>query len=509
MDNMNGESRNEGVSRNTRNQLRGPRGGRSAWIGITFLLAVLGITFAILQAGASRKNVTVPELAPPRAATPVSAPSPVELSNTFREVSKVVKSAVVLISVVERPSGEVEPGDPFGLPGQRRREGTGSGVIVTGDGYVLTNEHVVRGASRINVALNDGRRFKADVIGADKDTDLAVIKIDANDLPVAVLGDSDQVQQGDWVLALGNPFGLQQTLTAGIVSSTGRELRDSQFSRYIQTDASINPGNSGGPLVNMQGEVIGINTMILTGGGPMPGNIGIGFAIQSNIAREVYYQLARSGKVTRGYLGVYVSDLDQAMAEMVGLNANQGVLVSDVTDANSPAGKAGLQSKDVITAINGKAVKAPRELTDTVAAMPVGATARVDFIRNGQPQTVEVTIAERPAQTTARVVPDQGGQGGGIQQGRLGIEGQTVTPEMADRLKLKKRTGVFVATVVPGSPGAAGGLMHGDIIYSFGRAEITTVEELAAAVRAHQDGDTVALEIERNGQVRFVRITLD
>ncbi|HEY7913927.1 MAG TPA: trypsin-like peptidase domain-containing protein [Blastocatellia bacterium] len=509
MDNMSGENRNEDIKPNARNQFREPRGGRNAWIGITFLIAVLGIAFAILQAGPRRNNANVPDLAPPRATTPVSAPSPVELSNTFREVSRIVKPAVVLISVVERPNEEADPSSPFGLPGPRRREGTGSGVIVTSDGYILTNEHVVGGASRINVTLNDGRRFKADVIGADPDTDLAVVKIDATDLPIAVLGDSDQLQQGDWVLALGNPFGLQQTLTAGIVSSTGRELRNSQFSRYIQTDASINPGNSGGPLVNMQGEVVGINTMILTGGQMMPGNIGIGFAIQSNIAREIYYQLARSGKVTRGYLGVYVTDLDQAMAEMVGLSVNQGVFVRDVTDANSPAGKAGLQSKDVITAINGKPVKLPRELTDTVAAMPVGATARVDFIRNGEPQTVEVTIAERPAQVTAQAVPERNDQPGGIQQGRLGIEGQTVTPEMADRLKLKRQTGVFVATVVPGGPAAAAGLMHGDVIYSFGSTQVSTIEELAAAVRSHADGDSIALEIERGGQIRFITVVLD
>jgi serine protease Do len=489
------------------------RGARGGWLAITFIVAALVVTVAIIQGAYHRSSGNVPELPEPRKVA--SAPAPAELSVSFREVAKAVKPAVVYINIVETATRDQGPSDFFGFSAPkvpRRVEGAGSGFIVTEDGYILTNNHVVGNASKINVTLADGRKLKAEVVGSDPETDIAVIKIDASGLPIAVLGDSDKVEQGDWVLAIGSPFGLQQTLTAGIVSATGRELRESTYNHYIQTDASINPGNSGGPLVDMQGEVVGINTMILTGGPLSQGNIGIGFAIASNTARDVFKQLAKGGKITRGYLGVLVSDLDEAKAHAVGLKPNDGVFVAEVPDPDSPAGKAGIHQRDVITAFNGKPVKAARELTQAVADTPVGETARVDFIRDGQPQTASVKLVERPKNANARLnPPDQGeDEGGQAQQGKLGIQGRTITPELIDQMKLKLKTpsGVFVAAVQPGSPAADAGVAHGDVIHGFDRARITTLEELSQAVKSVGSGQYL-LEVERRGQTVFLTITFD
>ncbi len=485
------------------------------WLAVTLTIAAVVVIVAIIQAKNHRGGGNVPELPPSRAVSTSEQPSPVELSKSFREVVKSVKDAVVFINVVERVDERSNDDSPFGfgLPapgGPRRREGAGSGFVVTQDGYILTNNHVVNNATKINVTLADGRRFKADVVGTDTETDIAVIKIDVTGLPIAVLGESDQVQQGDWVLALGSPFGLQQTLTAGIVSATGRELRDSQFNHYIQTDASINPGNSGGPLVDMQGEVIGINTMILTGGDFSRGNIGIGFAIASNEARKVFETLVRGGRVSRGYLGVIVGELDAASASALDLEPGSGVFVSQVPDPNSPAGKAGIKGKDVITAFNGKTVKLPRELTETVAATPVGSSARVDFIRDGKKQTVTVELAERPATVNARVIPpdQEQGEGGSIVQGGLGIKAQTITPDTAERMKLKTATGVLVVSVDPGSPAADAGVRHGDVIQRIHRTEVKTVEDLAQAVKSLDKGEYL-MEVERGGQTVFIKVTFE
>jgi len=497
-------------------QVRGPDpikaggGARGLWIALTvFVIAALVIAVAVIQGAYHKNRVNVPVLPEARAASTNGAPSPAELSGSFREVAKAVKPAVVYVDVVERAEA-----DPSEL-GQRR-EGAGSGFIVTEDGYILTNNHVVGNAGKINVTLSDGRKFKATVIGKDAPTDLAVIKIDASGLPVVLLGDSNDVEQGDWVLALGSPFGLQQTLTAGIVSATGRELRDGRnqqmFSKFIQTDASINPGNSGGPLVNMKGEVIGINTMILTGGPFSQGNIGIGFAIASNAARGVFPKLVENGKVSRGYLGVLVSDLDQAHAHAVGLEPNSGVFVGDVPDPNSPAGKAGLKAKDVITAFNGKPVRAGTELTEAVASTPVGQQARVDFIRSGQPQSVTVELAERPADLSARAIPrgQSDEEGGAVQQSRLGIQARTVTPELAEQIKPKLKTpsGAWVVAVQPNRPAAEAGIQHADVIHGFDQTEIKTVEDLINIARSIQPGEYL-VEVERKGQTLFLKLTIE
>ncbi|HZM91378.1 MAG TPA: trypsin-like peptidase domain-containing protein [Blastocatellia bacterium] len=492
------------------------RGARGVWIAVTFVVAAIVVTVAIIQGAYHRSSRNVPELPESRKVATTNAPSPAELSMSFREVAKSVKPTVVYVNIVENANVDSGQSDFFGFPGSgpRRREGAGSGFIVTEDGYILTNNHVVGNANKIKVTLSDGRRFDAEVVGSDAETDIAVIKINAGRMPIAVLGDSDNLEQGDWVLAIGSPFGLQQTLTAGIVSATGRELRESTYNHYIQTDASINPGNSGGPLVNMQGEVVGINTMILTGGPMSQGNIGIGFAIASNTARDIFKKLVREGRVSRGYLGVSVTNLDEASAHAVKLEPNAGVFVREVPDPDSPAGKAGIQPKDVITAFNGKPVRAARELTDTVAATPVGESARVDFIREGRPQSVTVQLVERPKNVNAREVPQDRGEGdsegGTPQSGRLGIQGRTITPEAIDqmRLKLKVPTGVFVAAVQPGSAASDAGIMHGDVIHGVDGAAIKSVEELIQAVKALKPGDYL-IEIERNRRTMFLTVTIE
>ncbi|MFL6212970.1 MAG: trypsin-like peptidase domain-containing protein [Blastocatellia bacterium] len=497
---------------------RRPRGKRWTIVGLTLLVAGLVVIVGLLQARAHRGAGKPPELPPSLAAISNNAPSPTELSRSFREVIKSVKDAVVFIDVVETVNQGDAPEGFFGLPlpkGPQQREGAGSGFIATEDGYILTNNHVIRNANTIKVTLADRREFKAEVIGKDAATDIAVIHINASGLPVARLGNSDDVQQGDWVLALGNPFGLQQTITAGIISATGRELGASQYNKYIQTDAPINPGNSGGPLVNMQGEVIGINTLIYTGGQSVfgqGGNIGIGFAIASNAVRDVFSKLVTSGKVSRGYLGVLVGPLTEAAAHAAGLEPESAVFVSAVPDPNSPAGKAGIRAGDIITAFNGEKVRAPRELTDKVAATPVGAKARVDYIRDGQPQTATVELTERPEETTARQVqPDNDGDEdnpGGPQQGRLGVLAQTVTPELATQLKLQNQSGALVIQVAPNSPAARAGIQHGDVIHKVDRTEIKSSEELAKAISALQAGKYQVM-IERKSQIAYVDITLE
>ncbi|HLG16552.1 MAG TPA: trypsin-like peptidase domain-containing protein [Blastocatellia bacterium] len=479
-----------------------------AWIGLAILIVFATVLVLGLRARAGKSSASVPELPIAPAANADAMPSPIELSSSFREVAKAVKPAVVNINVRESVSqgSGIEDFFGFGGPdlGPRRREGTGSGMIVTPDGYVLTNAHVVENADRIEVTLSDRRTLRAKIIGTDPESDIAVIKIDGNGLPTVLLGDSDALEQGDWVLALGSPFGLQQTLTAGIVSATGRELAQSQYGKYIQTDASINPGNSGGPLVNMQGQVVGINTFIVSRSG---GSEGIGFAIASNVARRIFSELAKNGKITRGYLGVAVVPLDAPTARALGLEPDSGVLVRDVS-GNTPAAKAGLRSGDVITSFDGTKVKAPRELTDAVAATPVGKSVNVEFFRDGQPQSETIEIAERPPNLrAANIEPERGGNE--AHASRLGITAQTVTPETSERMQLKIASGAFVTSVRPGSPAAEAGIKHGDTIHRVDRTEVKRIEDLLAAEKSLKDGDEIAVQVERNGRMTFVVVTIE
>jgi serine protease Do len=327
--------------------------------------------------------------------------SPAELSRVFINVAKRVKPAVVHITIgagVRRQTNfnepdESTPSDPPSAPlpspiqSPYARRGTGSGVIVSPDGYILTNNHVAGAAADIRVRIYDGREFNARRIGVDAETDLALIKIEARNLPHAKLGDSSRLEQGEWVIALGSPFGLEQTMTVGIVSATGRQFGGT-YDNYIQTDASINPGNSGGPLINMEGEVIGINTMIYSRSG---GSEGIGFSVPSNTARSVQQQLLRSGRVTRGYLGVTLQDSS---------TAGSGAMVAEVSNGG-PASKAGLRNGDQIVEFDGKPVKSTKQLTEIVAYTQAGKTVQLKFVRDGREQSGSITLTERPARSVA------------------------------------------------------------------------------------------------------------
>lgn len=438
-------------------------------------------------------------------------PSPADLSRTFINVAKQVKPAVVNIDVVEKskrsamrlPEGFPDiPGLGGGQP--RRQRGTGSGVVISSDGYILTNNHVAADADQITVKLADGREFKAKRIGTDQETDLAVIKIEAQGLAFAKLGNSDVLEQGEWVIALGSPFGLEQTMTAGIVSATGRDLPGAgQFTHFIQTDASINPGNSGGPLINMQGEVIGINALIFSQTGT---SSGIGFAIPSNLANKIYAQLIKSGKVTRGYLGVFLRPVTPALAKAIGYEGTEGAQVQDITKEDSPAAKAGLRSGDVIVEFEGKQVKNPAQLTELVADTPVGRPAQLKYVRDGRTQTTTVNLGERPgtneAQEEKRGEDDENGS-------PFGISTQSVTPDMARELKLKIASGVVVQKVQPDSPAADSGLQPGDVIHRINRMPITNRQDYIRAIQSLKGDKEVAVQVERGGQLQFLIVTLE
>jgi serine protease Do len=442
-------------------------------------------------------------------------PTPQDLSRTFISVAKQIKPAVVNIDVVEKskrssmrmPEGMQIPGLPnFGDMTPRKQKGTGSGVIISSDGYILTNNHVAGDADQISVKLSDGRELKAKVIGKDNETDLAVIKIDAQNLTYARLGDSDKLEQGEWVIALGSPFGLQQTMTAGIVSATGRDLGvgAGQFTNFIQTDASINPGNSGGPLINMQGEVVGINTLIFSQTGT---SAGIGFAIPSNLATKVYAQLIKSGKVTRAYLGVYLQEVSPALARTVGYNGTGGAIVGDLSKADSPAGTAGLRSGDVIVEFDGQKVTSPKQLTEMVADAPVGKTATVKYVRDGRVETASVRLGERPGASSESEPADKDDPE--EDAGKLGISITPVTPEVARELKLKVTGGVAVANVQPDSPAGEAGLQRGDVIHRVNRTPVANRQDYFRAIASLKGDKEITLQVERGGQLRYVTLTLD
>lgn len=445
-------------------------------------------------------------------------PTPADLSRTFVGIAKQVKPAVVSLDVVEeakRPSSSsaqrrggvpFDFGDMFEGQAPRRQRGTGSGVIISADGYILTNNHVAGSASRIQVKLTDGREFRGRLVGTDPETDLAVVKIDAQNLPYAKLGDSDKLEQGEWVIALGSPFGLQQTMTAGIVSAIGRDLgAQSQFTSFIQTDASINPGNSGGPLINMSGEIVGINSMIYSRTG---GNEGIGFAIPANLVSKVYNQIARNGKVTRALLGINPVDVTPALAQYARYKGTEGAAIRRLSSANTPAARAGLNSGDIITEVDGVKIKNSKHLIEVVADLPVGKQVPVKFVRDGAAHTAIVTLAERGTSDRETPQPEEEEEQMPT-DGQLGIVPVAVTPEWATRLKLKRTTGVIVRSVKPGSPAAEAGLRERDVILSVNRTPVANPQELAAALSALKDEKVVILQIESGGQLDLVTVTLD
>ena len=367
-----------------------------------------------------------------------------------------------------------------------RRPGLGSGFIIDKDGYIVTNNHVVDGADTIKVVLKDETEYPAKVIGRDSVTDIALIKIEAKgNLPTVALGSSDDLKVGEWVTAIGSPFGLQYTVTAGIVSAKGRAIGSGPYDDFIQTDASINPGNSGGPLINMKGEVVGINTMIIAGGQ------GIGFAIPIDMAKGIVTQLRTSGEVTRGWLGVTIQDLKGDLADYYGLKGKTGVLVASVVPGD-PADQAGIQPTDVITDVNGQAVNTSRDLTRLAAKLAVGDTAKVTILRNGKSKTLEVQIGKRPL-TMASV--SQNGQK--KKEGEYGFSVTDITPELARRFNLEDTAGVMVVGVAPRSKADAAGIQKGDLIIEINHQTVASVKDFKNLIDQNKKADGISLLVKR------------
>jgi serine protease Do len=378
-------------------------------------------------------------------------------------------------------------------PRQFKQQGTGSGVIISADGYIVTNHHVVDGAEEVTVTLADQRELKAQVVGRDAKTDLAVLKVEAKEpLPVASLGDSEALRVGDWVIAIGNPFGLSHTVTAGIVSAKDRVIGAGPYDDFIQTDASINPGNSGGPLFNTRGEVVGINTAIV------PQGQGIGFAIAVNTAKPLIPQLVSKGEVTRGYLGVNIQSITPELAQALSLQERQGALVADVM-AGTPAEKAGLKRGDVIVAFNGKAVTSSRDLPPMVANTPVGQEVTLSVVRHGKKQDFAMRVGKLPGtEVRAELAPSQ------TRQGQWGLQLQTITPQLAEKHGLKAEHGALVVGVQPGSPAAEAGVQAGDIILEVNRQAVASVEDARDAFARAAGNDSLLLLVQRGDGSLFV-----
>jgi len=377
-----------------------------------------------------------------------------------------------------------------------KQRSLGSGFIIDKDGYIVTNNHVIDNADKIVVILKDEKEFEAQIVGRDKNTDLALIKIELNhNLPVLRFGDSDALKVGQWVVAIGNPFGLEQTVTAGIVSAKGRVIGSGPYDDFIQTDASINPGNSGGPLLNMKGEVIGINTAIVAGGQ------GIGFAIPVNLAKNIIAQIKSTGEVTRGWLGVGIQDISEEVAEYYGIKEKKGVLVTEVFPGD-PADLAGIKPKDIIISVNGKTVDSARQLTGMIADTQVGDTIQIKINRNGKTRNIDVKIAKREETKIAgRSTQEK-------EQGQLGIQVSEITPETARRFNLKDAKGVIVTGVDPESKAAEAGLQVHDIIREINHKNITSVSDLNKTIDEIPEGETINLFIRRmNRGFLVIKIT--
>jgi Do/DeqQ family serine protease len=386
--------------------------------------------------------------------------------------------------------------------GQIRR-GLGSGVIVRGDGYVVTNHHVIDGAEEIQVELTDRRSFEAKLVGSDPPSDLAVLKIESKDLPQLALGDSDRVRVGDIVLAVGNPLGVGQTVTAGIISAKGRQtgLSDGSFEDFLQTDAPINQGNSGGALVNSAGELIGINSQILS---PSGGNIGIGFAIPSNMARTVVEQLINAGAVRRGQLGVVVQAVTADIAASMGLKDTKGLIVSSV-QPGSAAARAGVTQGDVILAINGQEINEPNVLRNLVAATAPGSEVTLKVLRDGREQELRVTVGE--AASTAARREENGGGGGADESGKLGLEVTPLTSELRARVQVPDGVeGLLVTNIDPSGPAADVGLRQADVIEQANRKAVRSPGDLSEAIR--NAGDRPILLLVHRPRVGSIFVTV-
>jgi serine protease Do len=461
--------------------------------------------------GAVRPVATVPQQ-PPVAGGP---------GKSFVEIAKSVKPAVVNIAASRSgKSGEGPQSSPFDDPffrrffgdeffkreqphRDRKERGQGSGVIVDANGLIITNNHVVNKADDIRVILSDKREFKGKLIGTDTKTDVAIVKIEATGLSTIPFADSDQLEVGEFVLAVGSPFGLTQSVTMGIVSAVGRaSMGIAEYEDFIQTDAAINPGNSGGALVNVRGELVGINTAIFSQSG---GNMGIGFAVPSNLARSIMDQLVKSGKVVRGWLGVAIQELTPELASQFGLAETKGVLVSDVMD-DSPAKKAGFERADVITEYDGKPMDSPTHLRNAVAQTPIGRKVPIKVIRDKKTKTIEVTIVEQP-----KSLGQPGSEDNGESTAPTGVlsdlDVRELTEELAARYGIKpSERGVVIVRVRPGSTADETGVREGDLVLEVNRKPVNSIKTYERAVSGLAKDQAVLLLLKRKGQTIYLTL---
>jgi serine protease Do len=479
----------------------------------TALAAVLLAGTALGGFAAGQVSIAAPEAAP---GTPVNPPGGGMTGHTlpdFTDLVTQVKPAVISItSRLQSTAGgeEDQPQLPFPFrqfpfggmgPQMHAIEARGSGFIIDANGTIVTNNHVVKGAKTVTVTLDDGTQLPAKVVGTDQRTDIAVLKVDAHKpLPYIQLGNSANVKPGEWVVAMGNPFGLGGSVTAGIVSASGRDIGEGPYNQFIQIDAPINQGNSGGPLFTQDGKVIGMNTAILS---PSGGSIGIGFAIPSDMIRTVTAQLEKNGKVTRGYIGVEAQQVTDTMAKAMHLSENSGALIAGV-QSDTPASRAGLEPGDVITAVNDQTVKNPRDLAVDVAAVKPGDEARLEVLRSGEKKTVSVKVGLMPSE---QVASNESGQ---QSQGRIGLALAPLSSDLRNQLDVPDGTrGVVVRSVEPGSPADQAGLQAGDVIVGVGDKKVASPSEAASAIRGASKDHAVALRIIRNGEPIFVGVSLD
>jgi serine protease Do len=469
---------------------------------VTVFLSVILIAFfgsiLLVEGPASISASHAKVVTGERRKAPVQSPFP-----DFTALVDQLKDAVVNIRTTKKVKGAGGRhrfyGSPFGkedpfkdfferffgdqMPKEFEQKSLGSGFIIDESGYILTNNHVVEDADEIIVKLSDKEEFDAKVIGLDKSTDIALIKIDTKSpLPVFSLGDSDRLKIGEWVLAIGNPFGLEHTVTAGIISAKGRWIGSGPYDNFLQTDASINPGNSGGPLFNLRGEVVGINTAIIARGS------GIGFAIPINMAKELLPQLKEKGKVTRGWLGVSIQPWQPGMAGKFGLDTERGALIGDVMDGD-PADKAGIRPGDVIVEVDGENIKESRDLLNVIARKRPGTRAEVKVMRAGEELTLLVTLGERPSELHARVFEQS------IDE-ELGLTAQEITPELAERFGLSDTKGVIVSSVESGSQAEKAGLRQGDVIREVERKKIDNLKDYREAMKGFKK-EGVLLWVQR------------
>jgi serine protease Do len=499
-------------------------GRRSSRVLVSALLVGAGILIGLIIA-ADLGWLPFGHAVPEEPVRPVAtAPPPtvvIAADRNFVQIAKAVRPAVVNIFTSRTGKGLEGPhampfDDPFfrrffgeefmkrfEAPRERKERSLGSGVIVDPSGLLITNNHVVSKADEIKVYLSDKREFKAKLVGTDSKTDLAVLKIEAGGLQTIPWSDSDKLEVGEFVLAVGNPFGLTQTVTMGIVSAVGRaSMGIAEYEDFIQTDAAINPGNSGGALVNARGELVGINTAIFSQSG---GSMGIGFAVPANMARSVLEQIIKGGKVVRGWLGVSIQELSPELATQFGLAEPRGVLVSDVLDG-SPAKRAGLERGDVIVEFDGKAVENPTQLRNAVAQTVIGKKSSVKFIREKRVHAVEVTIAEQPRQM-AQTEPEEPGASAAPVGLLSDIDVRELTAELATRLGLGANDrGVVVTRVRPGTVAEEAGIREGDIVVEVSRKPVATLKAYERAAAAIGKNEAVLLLIKRQGRTVYVTL---